>query len=98
MKVEVVHALPDRHLSVVLEVAEATTAAEALLQSGLLQSCPDLAQARLSLGVFGRRVAPDHRLRDGDRVEVLRPLQADPKDARRRLAATGKAMGRRRAD
>lgn len=98
MKVEVVLALPDQQWSVALEVAEATTAADALRQSGLLERCPGSTGDRLSLGVFGRRVAPDHRLRDGDRVEVLRPLQADPKDARRRLAATGKAMGRRRQD
>ena len=96
MKVEVAYALPDRQWLIALEVDEAATVGDALRLSGLLDQVPALAGQRLTLGVFGRIVAPEHRLRHADRVEVLRPLSADPKDARRRLAAEGKTMGRRR--
>ena len=95
MRVEVAYALTERQRIVVLELAAGATAADALAASGLLRSEPALAAAPLELSVFGRLVAPQQVLRDGDRVEVLRPLQADPKEVRRRLAAQGKSMGRR---
>jgi hypothetical protein len=63
----------------------------------LLLEVPALAAAPLVLGVFGRSVAHDRTLRDGDRVEVYRPLTADPKEVRRSLAAQGRSMGRRRS-
>ena len=94
MKVEVAYALPDRHWLIALEVGEGATAGDALRQCGLLDQVPALAGQRLTLGIFGRVVALEQRLRPGDRVEVLRPLAADPKAARRRLAAEGKTMGR----
>jgi uncharacterized protein len=96
VRVEVAYALPDHQWLIALEVGEGATAGDALQQSGLLDDVPVLAGERLTLGIFGRVVAPEQRLRAGDRVEVLRPLSADPKDARRRLAAEGKTMGRRR--
>jgi putative ubiquitin-RnfH superfamily antitoxin RatB of RatAB toxin-antitoxin module len=49
------------------------------------------------LGIYGRRIARDHVLGPGDRVEIYRSLTADPKDVRRRLAAQGRTMGGRRA-
>ncbi len=96
IKVEVVYALPERQWLIALEVDDDTTVADALRSSGLIEQQPMLAGRRLTLGVFGRIVAPEERLRHGDRVEVYRELQADPKETRRRLAAAGKAMGRRR--
>ena len=96
MRVEVVYALSERQWQVALELEPGATAAEAVRQSGLLEQHPALAQAALVLAVFGRVVEEGRPLRDGDRVELLRPLQADPKEARRKLAAAGKSMGRRR--
>lgn len=95
MKVEVAYALPERQTLIALEVAIGTTALDAVLCSGLLREHPALVVGQLRLAVFGRVVTPAQVLRAGDRVEVLRPLQADPKEVRRRLAAQGKAMGRR---
>jgi hypothetical protein len=89
--VEVVYALRDRqHVSRVRH-ADGMTAIEAVEASGLLKACPELAGSRLDLGVYGRVVQQTHVLRPGDRVEIYRPLTADPREARRRLAAQGKA-------
>lgn len=96
MRVEVAYALPERQWLIVLDVAEGTTAAAAVAQSGLLDQRPELAVAPLALGIFGLPVAAEHRLRVGDRVEIYRPLLADPKEVRRQLAAQGRTMGRRR--
>jgi uncharacterized protein len=81
LRVEVVYALPWRQDSVVLQLGEGATAGEAALASGL--AAPG---GTLRLGIGGRRVGPGETLRDGDRVEILRPLAADPNEARRRRA------------
>jgi putative ubiquitin-RnfH superfamily antitoxin RatB of RatAB toxin-antitoxin module len=64
-----------------LELPEAATAADALRASGWLERFKDV--EGLSLAVWGRRCAPSHVLREGDRLELLRPLRVDPKVARR---------------
>ena len=81
LRVEVVYALPGRQDVVVLHLGQGATAGEAALASGLA-----LPGGVLRLGVGGCRVVPEERLRDGDRVEILRPLASDPKEARRRRA------------
>ncbi|MBB4129492.1 MULTISPECIES: RnfH family protein [unclassified Xanthomonas] len=85
MRVEVVLAWPDRYSSVSLDLADGTTVAEAIAASGLALEQPPVAQA-----VHGLIARPDQVLRDGDRVELLRPLLLDPKEARRRRAGPGK--------
>ena len=80
MKGEVVRAGPRRYDSRQMELADGATVAEAIALSGI--DCGGVA----GLAVFGERVEPTHRLREGDRVELLGPLQADPKEARRRRA------------
>ncbi|MFC0152156.1 RnfH family protein [Xanthomonas dyei] len=82
MRVEVVLAWPDRYSAVVLELPEGATAAEAAAASGLCQDNPPAA-----LAIHGVVARPDQVLRAGDRVELLRPLLLDPKEARRRRAA-----------
>lgn len=67
---------------------------EAVRSSGLLEEHPGLDTSRI--GIFGEQVEPDRLLEDGDRVEIYRPLTADPKEVRRELARQGKSMGRRR--
>jgi uncharacterized protein len=91
--VEVAYALPDRQTVVRVELSDAMTALEAVEASGLLQRHAELGGRRLELGIFGRSVPPDEPLKDGDRVEIYRPLRADPREARRRLAAEGRTMG-----
>lgn len=80
MRVQVVLALPRAHHAVTVELAGGATLAEAVAASGLPLDGID------GYAVFGVRTDPGAPLRDGDRVELLRPLQMDPKDARRRRA------------
>ena len=79
--VEVVHALPERAESMRVRVKEGATVRDVLERSGLLPL------ARGKIGIFGKLVRADARVSDGDRVEIYRPLAADPKEARRRRAA-----------
>lgn len=83
MRVKVVYALRDRQLLLEVTLARGATARQAVERSGILQRCPEIDLARSTLGVFGRIASPDVRLRDGDRVEIYRPLIADPKEVRR---------------
>ena len=85
--IEVAYALRERQRVVEIEFTEGLTAQVAVERSGLLEEFADLKGRRLDLGVFGRVVRADHRLAPGDRVEIYRPLRADPRDTRRRLAA-----------
>ncbi|MCE3285706.1 MAG: rnfH Ubiquitin family protein [Steroidobacteraceae bacterium] len=96
-QVEVVYALPDRQRVVTLDLpVEGLTAAQAVERSGLLREFPQIAQQPLVLGIFGAVCAPDHALRAGDRVEILRPLQHDPRDVRRARAAASSPRRMRR--
>jgi putative ubiquitin-RnfH superfamily antitoxin RatB of RatAB toxin-antitoxin module len=87
MRVEVAYARPDRQWLLSFELDTGATAQAALLASGLLTECPELQIGEPVLGVWSRRVAADAVLEPGDRLEVYRPLQADPKTARRHRAA-----------
>ncbi len=97
LRVEVVFALPERQELVGLEVAEGATVAQAIEQSRLAEKFPGHDLSRCAVGVWGHPVERNRRLRDGDRVEIYRPLQMDPQAARRELAAKGKSMGNRRS-
>ena len=92
LQVEVALALPERQELVVLQVAPGTTARQAAELSGLLASLPSLDAAPLKLGIFGKAVKDDALLREHDRVEIYRPLIADPKTVRRQRAEAGKQM------
>lgn len=82
--VEVVCATAERQLLREITLPAGSRVIEAVEQSGILQAMPEVAFDPSQLGIFSRRVAPDDTLRDGDRVELYRPLTLDPKDARRR--------------
>jgi putative ubiquitin-RnfH superfamily antitoxin RatB of RatAB toxin-antitoxin module len=90
--VEVVYALKDRQELVTLTLPAEATAREAVERSGLTEKFPEIDLAKNRLGVFARLVKPDATLRDLDRVEIYRPLIADPKEVRKRRAAEGKVM------
>lgn len=81
MKVQLVRAWPRRFKAIELELPDGATVGDALSAAGLEQDAETVAHA-----VFGVRVERDTVLREGDRLELLRPLQADPKAARRRRA------------
>ncbi|OQS41183.1 RnfH family protein [Chromobacterium haemolyticum] len=90
LQVEVALALSERQELVVLRVAPGTTARQAVELSGLLARLPESAAESLKLGVFGKAVKDDAPLREHDRVEIYRPLIADPKTVRRQRAEAGK--------
>ena len=96
IQVEVAYALRGEQVLLHLEMEDGATARGAVERSGMLQRFPQIDLARATLGIFGKIVAPDARLRDGDRVEIYRPLLADPKDARRQRAQRAPARSRAR--
>ncbi|MDN0075496.1 RnfH family protein [Crenobacter sp. SG2303] len=92
IEVEVAYARPERQMIVPLSVPAGTTALQAVQLSKLAEQFPDIDLADLKLGIFSKAVKPDTVLRARDRVEIYRPLIADPKEVRRRRAEAGKAM------
>lgn len=92
IRVEIVYALPRTQTLLTIEAPEGITAAEAVRQSGILEKHPEINLAQAKLGVYGKHVKPETPLRDRDRVEIYRPLIADPKEVRRQRAAEGKVM------
>ena len=83
MLVEIVHALPDRQLLLSLDVADGATVADVIAISGLAERFPEVDFDALQAGIWGQPVARDRRVGEGDRVELYRPLEIDPKEARR---------------
>lgn len=88
IRVEVMYATPDRQELVALDVPAGTTVLAAVEASGIAQRFTELHLAQCPLGIFGKVVAaPEaHQLKPGDRVEIYRPLLADPKEVRRMRA------------
>jgi putative ubiquitin-RnfH superfamily antitoxin RatB of RatAB toxin-antitoxin module len=95
INIEVAYALPDEQVLLALEVEQGATVAQAIERSGILSRFPEVRVAPGSLGVFGRQVGLDEPLRDGDRVEIYRPLIANPKQARRERAKKPASSARR---
>jgi len=92
INIEVIYALPQRQPLVRMQLPLGTTVKQAVEQSGLLQKFPEIDLAQNKLGVYAKLVKPDVQLRDYDRVEIYRPLIADPKEVRKQRAAAGKVM------
>jgi putative ubiquitin-RnfH superfamily antitoxin RatB of RatAB toxin-antitoxin module len=86
IEVSVVYALPLRADSVTLLVPAGTTVEQAIRRSGLLERFPEIDLTRDRIGIYSRWVRLDAVLREGDRIEVYRPLAADPKEVRRQRA------------
>ncbi len=85
--VEVAYALPEKQVIKVLSLPSDVTALQAVRQAAIEQLFDTCCLDDCPLGVFGKVVANDHVLRDGDRVEIYRPLIADPKVVRKERAA-----------
>jgi putative ubiquitin-RnfH superfamily antitoxin RatB of RatAB toxin-antitoxin module len=90
--VEVAYALPERQTLLRLEVPEGTTAEEAIKRSGILEIHPEIDLGTSKIGIFAKPVPTSRVLRAGDRVEIYRPLIADPKAVRKQRAEEGKRM------
>jgi hypothetical protein len=91
--VEVLYALRDEQAIVVLPYEPGLTAAAAVEHSGLLERYPEIRMQPRVFGIFGVEVAHEHALEPGDRVEICRPLKADPRDMRRAFLTDGRVMG-----
>ena len=87
LQVQICYAAPDFQLLRDLEVAAGTTLHEAILQSGILREVAAIDLSVCKLGIFGKLKTPETVLRQYDRIEIYRPLIADPKDARRKRAS-----------
>lgn len=90
--VEVAYALPQEQVVLSLSVLPGTTAQQAVELSGILNKFPEIDLTRNKLGIFAKLSKPDTVLRDRDRVEIYRPLIADPKEVRKKRAEEGKVM------
>ena len=92
IQIEVTYARPERQDLIKLKLPEGSTIGQAIEASGLLQRYPDVDIAKLKVGIYGKLSRLDTVLRDRDRVEIYRPLIADPKEVRKQRAAEGKVM------
>jgi uncharacterized protein len=91
ISVEVAYALPKKQLIKALEVPRGTSAIEAVRLSGIDADFEELSlDQSLQLGIFGKVVKGEQALQAGERVEIYRPLQVDPKEVRKRRAAEAK--------
>lgn len=88
VEVQVCYALPETAFLHTLSLPAGSTLQQALEQSGVLQQHPEIDLAVNLVGIHGKKKTLDTVLRQQDRVEVYRPLQADPKEARRRRAGS----------
>jgi hypothetical protein len=91
LRIRVIYALPDHQVTVDLQLPSGTSVTEAVARSCLLQKFPEAAARPLSCAIFGRAVPLTYELRDGDRIEILRPLLIDPKQSRRETAERNRA-------
>lgn len=87
LTIEVVHAGVDRQLLRAVEVPAGSTVQQALLISGVGNEFPELDLTQCPVGIFGKAVSQARIVEQGDRIEIYRPLLADPKEIRRLRAA-----------
>ena len=91
INVEVIYALPTQQPLLHVHLAEGATVEDAIRASGMLDAYPEIDLAKNKIGIFSKLVKLDDPVRDRDRVEIYRPLIADPKEVRRKRAEEGKA-------
>ncbi|MCG7868812.1 MAG: RnfH family protein [gamma proteobacterium symbiont of Stewartia floridana] len=92
MKFEVAYGKLDEQVLLVVESSEPLTVEQAIEKSDILQRFPEIDLKVNKTGIFGKAAKLDAMLSEGDRVEIYRPLIADPKEARKKRAAEGKPM------
>lgn len=92
IQVEVAYALPQQQVIMPVKLAVDATVEEAIKRSGILEKFPEIELAEFKVGIFSKLTKLEAVLRDKDRVEIYRPLIADPKEVRRQRAEAGKVM------
>jgi putative ubiquitin-RnfH superfamily antitoxin RatB of RatAB toxin-antitoxin module len=91
-EVEVAYATPEEQVILPLQIRQGATLIEAVERSGIVGQFPEIDIEKARVGIFGKVAKKDAPLSPGDRVEIYRPLIADPKEARKKRAAEGKQM------
>lgn len=92
--VEVAYALPERQSLLTISVQPGCSVQQVIEQSGILQQFTEIDLSAQKVGIWSRPVKLDEAVKAGDRIEIYRPLIADPKDLRRRRAEKAKEEGR----
>ena len=92
IRVEIAYARPDEQAIIPIEVPEGTTLEQVILRSRIQERFPEVQLQTAKVGVFGKLSKLSAAVRAGDRVEIYRPLLADPKEVRKKRAAEGKRM------
>ncbi len=92
IRVEIAYARSDEQLILSVEVPEGSTLEQAIIASGVQERFPEIDLETAKVGVFGKLSKLAAIVRTGDRIEIYRPLLADPKEVRKRRAAEGKRM------
>lgn len=93
MKVTVAYATPEKQAEIAVELAVGATVQQAIDASGIVTLFTEIDVTDLSVGIFSKRAKLTDELVSGDRVEIYRPLQVDPKEARRLRAKAQKRKG-----
>ncbi|WP_100640756.1 RnfH family protein [Alteromonas facilis] len=94
INVEVAYALPDKQSLLPIEVASGCTVEEAIVASGILKLYAEIDLSNNKVGIWNRTAKLTETLQQGDRIEIYRPLIADPKEVRKRRAEKAKLEGR----
>lgn len=94
INIEVAYALPTKQTIVDIAIKEGTTVEDAIKASNILEQFPDIDLNSTKVGIWSRVVKLRDTLIDGDRIEIYRPLIADPKEIRKRRAEKAKEEGR----
>ena len=92
IRIEVAYALLDDQMIIAFTVDEGATVKQAIIHSGIIDHYPQIDLTECRAGIFGKLTKMDKVVREGDRIEIYRPLIADPKEVRRKRAAEGKKM------
>ncbi|AIN63454.1 TPA: RnfH family protein [Providencia stuartii] len=90
LNVEVTYALPEKQYLLPVKVMEGATVEDAIMASGILALRADIDLKKNKVGIYSRPAKLSDKLNEGDRVEIYRPLIADPKELRRKRAEKSK--------
>lgn len=90
--VEVVYAKSSEQTILAVTAESGMTVMQAIQRSGITDQFPEIDLESAKFGIFGKAAKGDTELHPGDRVEIYRPLIADPKEARKKRAAEGKKL------
>ncbi|MBC8653178.1 RnfH family protein [Providencia vermicola] len=90
LSIEVTYALPEKQFLLSVKVADGTTIEDAIIASGILALRDDIDLKKNKVGIYSRPAKLTDKVQDGDRIEIYRPLIADPKELRRKRAEKSK--------